>query len=76
MRSSVARRLGIHPEFAAAIPRIAEGLIDVMQSAAADWDSDLTEECLCRWQASLFPAGGTAPRSIETGRYRNSGLDY
>jgi Fic family protein len=48
-----------------------EGLLDVMESAAAEWDSDLTEERLCRWQASLFPAGGSALRTIETGRYRS-----
>lgn len=71
VRSSVARRLGINPEFVAAIPRNVEGLLDVMESAAAEWDSDLTEERLCRWQASLFPAGGSALRSIETGRYRS-----
>ena len=71
VRSSVARRLGINPEFVAAIPRNVEGLLDVMESAAAEWDSDLTEERLCRWHASLFPAGGSALRSIETGRYRS-----
>ncbi len=71
VRSSVARRLGITPEFVAAVPRNVEGLLDVMESAAADWDSDLTEERLHRWQASLFPGGGSALRSIETGRYRS-----
>ncbi len=71
VRSSVARRLGINPEFVAAVPRNVEGLLDVMESAAADWDSELTEERLCRWQASLFPGGGSALHSIETGRYRS-----
>jgi Fic family protein len=71
VRSSVARRLGIKPEFVAAVPRNVEGLLDVMESAAADWDSDLTEERLWRWQGSLFPAGGSALRSIETGRFRS-----
>lgn len=71
VRSSVARRLGITPELVAAVPRNVEGLLDVMESAAADWDSDLTEERLFRWQASLFPAGGSALRLIETGRYRS-----
>jgi len=70
VRSSVARRLGIAADFMAAVPRNIEGLLDVMESAAADWDGDLTRERLCRWQASLFPAGGTALRQIETGRYR------
>jgi len=71
VRSSVARRLGIDSTFSASVPRQVEGLLDVMESAAADWDSELTAERLCRWQAALFPAGGTALRSIETGRFRS-----
>jgi Fic family protein len=71
VRSSVARRLGITPVFVASVPRNVEGLLDVMESAAADWDSDLTEERLCRWQGSLFPGGGSALRSIATGCYRS-----
>ena len=70
VRSSVARRLGIDPSLAASVPRQVEGLLDVMESAAADWDSELTAERLCRWQAALFPARGTALRAIETGRFR------
>lgn len=70
VRSSVGRRLGIAADFMAAVPRNVEGLLDVMESAAADWDSDLTGERLCRWQAALFPPGGTALRNIEIGRYR------
>lgn len=70
VRSSVARRLGISSEFVAAVPRNVEGLLDVMESAAAEWDSELTEERLGRWHAALFPAGGTALRTIATGGYR------
>lgn len=70
VRSSVGRRLGINLEFMAFVPRNVEGLLDVMESAAADWNSDLTGERLCRWQASLFPQDGSALRTIETGRYR------
>jgi Fic family protein len=71
VRSSVARRLGIAADLAASVPRNVEGLLDVMESAAADWDSELTAERLCRWQASLFPAGGSALRPVETGRFRS-----
>ncbi len=70
VRSSVARRLGIDASLTASVPRQVEGLLDVMESAAADWDSDLSAERLCRWQAALFPAGGSALRAIETGRFR------
>lgn len=71
VRSSVARRLGIASDFMAAVPRNVEGLLDVMESAAADWKNPLTEERLCRWQAALFPAGGTALRSVQAGSYRS-----
>ena len=64
------RRLGIAGDFAAAVPRNVEGLLDVMESAAADWEADLTEEQLGRWHAALFPQGGTALRRITTGAYR------
>jgi Fic family protein len=71
VRSSVARRLGIAPGFTEAVPRNVEGLLDVMESAAAEWDSDLTEERLGRWHAALFPTQGTALRRIATGHYRS-----
>jgi Fic family protein len=70
VRSSVARRLGIAKDFAAAVPRNVEGLLDVMESAAADWQGELTEEGLGRWHAALFPQGGTGIRRILTGGYR------
>ena len=70
VRSSVAHRLGINADFIA-VPRNVEGLLDVMESAAADFDTELTAERLCRWQAALFPAGGPALRAIETGKFRS-----
>ena len=70
VRSSVARRLGIAPTFVAAVPRNVEGLLDVMEDAAANWNSELTEERLFRWQAALFPSGHSSLRIVETGRYR------
>lgn len=71
VRSSVARRLGVASSFAAAVPRHVEGLLDVMEDAAARWDSPLTEERLCTWQAALFPAGRSGLRRIEVGRFRS-----
>lgn len=71
VRSSVARRLGIDTDLVAAVPRNVEGLLDIMESAAADWDSELTAERLSRWQSALFPQGGSALRAVATGRYRS-----
>ena len=70
VRSSVARRLGLAADLVPA-SRDVEGLLDVMQDAAAHWDSELSEERLCRWQAALFPAGGTALRTLQVGAYRS-----
>lgn len=72
VRSSVARRLGVPDATTVGVPRNVEGFLDVMQSATADWDSDLTHDRLWRWQSALFPAGGSALRAIEAGRYRSS----
>jgi Fic family protein len=70
VRSSVARRLGIGPTLVAAVPRNVEGLLDIMEDAAANWDSDLSEERLFRWQSALFPHGYSSLRTIATGQYR------
>lgn len=72
VRSSVARRLGVPDATAVGVPRNVEGLLDVMESATADRGSDLTDDRLCRWQSALFPAGGSALREVEAGRYRTS----
>lgn len=71
VRSSVARRLGIPSSFMAAVPPNIEGLIDVMEDAAARWDSEINEERLCGWQAALFPTGYSGIRRIEAGQYRS-----
>lgn len=70
VRSSVARRLGLDGAPSVGTPRSVEGLLDVMENAAEAWTSELTVERLCRWPAALFPAGGSALRSVETGRLR------
>ena len=72
VRSSVARRLSVPDAAVVGTPRNVEGLLDVMESATADWGSDLTDDRLCRWQSALFPAGGSALRAVEAGRYRTS----
>lgn len=69
VRSSIARRLGL-PADAVPSPRAVEGLLDVMENAAHRWQEPLSDERLLRWQAALFPSGGTALRRIAVGRYR------
>jgi Fic family protein len=70
VRSSVAKRLGIEASFIAAVPRHVEGLLDVMEDAAANWAGDLTHDRVCRWQGALFPEGHSLLRPVAAGRYR------
>lgn len=72
VRSSVARRLGLPPDEGIAIPRSVEGLLDVLENATAAWHEPLTDARVRRWQASLFPAGGSALRTLAVGQYRSS----
>jgi Fic family protein len=70
VRSSVAGRLGATPALVTAAPRNVEGLLDVMNDAAANWQSELSEERLIGWQAALFPEGRSGSRRVETGTFR------
>src|SRR6266851_6836823 len=70
VRSSVASRLGATPALLTAAPRNVEGLLDVMNDAAANWQSELSEERLISWQAALFPEGRSGLRRVETGTFR------
>jgi Fic family protein len=42
-----------------------------MENATVAWDEPLTDARLCQWQAALFPAGDSALRRLEAGRYRS-----
>lgn len=70
VRSSVAKRLGVASEFKSTVPRDVEGLLDVMEDATTNWDTDLTEERLFAWHHELFPPARLSLRRIKPGRYR------
>jgi Fic family protein len=70
VRSSVARRLGLDHR-GPGVPRNVDGLLDVMENAADDWQRALSRERLCAWQAALFP-GGFSIRPVLVGEYRSS----
>ncbi len=70
VRSSVAKRLGVASEYKSAVPRDIEGLLDVMEDAATNWDTDLTEERLFAWHHELFPLARISLRRITPGQYR------
>lgn len=73
VRSSVASRLGATPHLLAAAPRNVEGLLDLMNDAAANWQSELSEDRLISWQAALFPDSRSSLHKIETGTFRTHG---
>lgn len=54
VRSSVARRLGA-PHVAIRVDDRTEGVVDMTLDATRDYDTKLTRERLCSWQAGLFP---------------------
>src|SRR6266851_2808434 len=73
VRSAVASRLGATPALLAAEPGNVEGLLDVMNDAAANWHSELSEQRLINWQAALFPGSRSGLLKIETGHFRTRG---
>lgn len=73
VRSSVASRLGATPALVGPVPRNVEGLLDVMNDAAANWQSELSEQRLISWQAALFPGRRSGLLKVETGSYRTRG---
>jgi Fic family protein len=73
VRSSVASRLGATPTLLAATPRNVEGLLDVMNDAAANWQSDLSEQRLISWQSALFPGSRSGLLKVETATFRTHG---
>lgn len=73
VRSSVASRLGATLTLPMPSPRNIEGLLDVMNDAAANWQEELSEERLIRWQAALFPERRSGLLKVETGSFRTHG---
>jgi Fic family protein len=73
VRSSVAGRLGILGIPAMPVPRHVEGLLEVMNDAATEWQQDLTDTRLIEWQKQLFPDGRSGWHTVETGTYRTHG---
>ena len=73
VRSSVARRLGLDTSGApvAEGKRNIEGLIDVLQDATLNTESDLTLERLCNWHGALFPTGFSGMQRIDVGALRS-----
>ncbi|HUO12648.1 MAG TPA: Fic family protein [Caulobacteraceae bacterium] len=70
VRSSVARRLGVHIAHAVAAGRDVEGVVEMMLDATQNYAKPLTAERLFRWHTSLFPSGHSGLSPIIAGRWR------
>lgn len=70
VRSSVARKLGIHLENSVEPGRDVEGVVEIMLDATQNYNSDLTEERLFGWHAALFPTGYSSMYKITVADYR------
>lgn len=70
VRSSIARRLGIHIAGLVPANRNVEGVVEMMLDATQNYPNPLTNERLFGWHSALFPTGHSGMHKIEVGRYR------
>lgn len=75
VRSSIARRLGIHSADTAAADRDIEGAVEMMLDATQNYGEPLTVERLLGWQSSLFPGGRSGLHRVLVGQWRTPDMD-
>jgi Fic family protein len=71
VRSSIARRLGMDIGALPPADRHVEGVVEMMLDATQNFKSELTEERLFGWHASLFPTGRSGMSKIIVGAWRD-----
>jgi Fic family protein len=71
VRSSIARRLGIDIGALPPADRDVEGVVEMMLDATQNFKSELTEDRLFGWHASLFPTGRSGMSKIIVGAWRD-----
>ncbi len=72
VRSSIARRLGIHLQNDKPVGRDVEGIVEMMLDATQNFDQALTAERLFDWHAALFPTGRSGMHRITVGAWRTA----
>lgn len=70
VRSSLARKLGIHIGVLFPTDRHVEGIVEMMLDATLHYEVPLTKARLFRWHSLLFPTGRSGMRSLVVGRWR------
>jgi len=71
VRSSIAKRLGIHLGGNILVERSVEGIVEMMLDATQNFSKAVTEERLLGWQSAMFPSGFSGLHRIKTGCYRD-----
>lgn len=71
VRSSVARRLGIHVGAVAPEEQHVEGVVAMVLDASTNSALPLTKERLWGWHAALFPTGYSGMSRVAVGRWRD-----
>jgi Fic family protein len=70
VRSSIARRLGIHIAGLVTSSSDVEGIVEMMLDATQKFSTPLTKERLFDWHAALFPTGHSGMHRITVGGWR------
>ena len=75
VRSSVARRMGVHITNETEPSHYIEGVVEMMLDAVNNFASPLTHERLFGWHNCLFPTGRSGMEPINVGKYRIDSMD-
>lgn len=70
VRSSVARRMGVHIVGDVEPSHYIEGVVEMMMDATLKYDQPLTDDRLFGWHNCLFPTGRSGMAVINVGKYR------
>jgi Fic family protein len=72
VRSSIARRLGMHVAGMVASNRDVDGVVEMMLDATQHFAKPLTKDRLFGWHSSLFPVGRSGMHKILVGKWRDN----
>ena len=75
VRSSVARRMGVHIVGDVEPSHYIEGVVEMMMDATRKYDQPLTDDRLFGWHNCLFPTGRSGMEVINVGKYRNDPME-
>ena len=70
VRSSVARRMGVHIVGDVEPSHYVEGVVEMMMDATGKYNQPLTDDRLFGWHNCLFPTGRSGMEVINVGKYR------